>query len=366
MSVTLNQLAVCITAHAWNGNNTRVALCPNSTEVRIYIRKGDSFELEYTLNEHDAVVTGIDWGKSTDRIVTCSQDRNAYVWTFTKDDTGKSSWKPTLVILRINRAATAVEWSPKEDKFAVSSGAKCLCVCYFEKDNNWWVSKHFKQDVESTVTCLAWHPNNILIAAGGTDNIVRVVSGFVQGIDNRKDVAAGTAFGNKLPFGTLCASFPTNGWVKNLKWSPSGNRLAWVTHDSRTHILECATAEHHTRATLTQPGLPYQDLEWIDENRFIAVGYDANPTLYSFAGGNWKLDRVLDLKEGAKAAAGADAKKFFQDKATLGSEDGAADRNLDTRHQNCISVIRRIDNKTFSTSGLDGNLAIWPHSSVRI
>jgi len=35
------------------------------------------------------------------------QDRNAYVWTFAKGE-----WKPTLVILRINRAATCVKWSP--------------------------------------------------------------------------------------------------------------------------------------------------------------------------------------------------------------------------------------------------------------
>jgi len=365
-AVYLNQLAVCITAHAWNGDHTKVALCPNSTEVKIYTRRGDSFELEYTLNEHDAVVTGIDWGKTTNRLVTCSQDRNAYVWTFVpKDETGKASWKPTLVILRINRAATSVEWSPKEDKFAVSSGAKCLCVCYFEKDNNWWVSKHFKQDVESTVTCLAWHPNNILIAAGGTDNIVRVVSGFVQGIDKREAVAAGTAFGSKLPFGTLCSSWKTNGWVSSVKWSPSGNRLAWVTHDSRTHILECSSTEH-TLSTVTQPGLPFQDLEWLDENRFIAVGYDSNPTLFTFSGNQWKLDRILDLKEGAKAAGGADAKKFFQDKATLGSEEGGADRILDTRHQNCISVIRKVDEKTFSTTGLDGNLGIWPFAALKL
>lgn len=35
------------------------------------------------------------------------QDRNAYVWTFTG-----GAWKPSLVILRINRAATMVKWSP--------------------------------------------------------------------------------------------------------------------------------------------------------------------------------------------------------------------------------------------------------------
>ncbi len=41
-------------------------------------------------------------------LVTCSADRNAYVWT--RCNEGK--WKPTLVLLRINRAATCVRWSP--------------------------------------------------------------------------------------------------------------------------------------------------------------------------------------------------------------------------------------------------------------
>lgn len=73
--------------------------------------------------QHDKVITSIDWGKLTNRIVTCSQDRNAYVWTETPDpETGALIWKPTLVLLRINRAATFVRWSPKEDKFAVASG----------------------------------------------------------------------------------------------------------------------------------------------------------------------------------------------------------------------------------------------------
>jgi len=301
-------------------------------------------------------VTGIDWGKTTNRIVSCSQDRNAYVWSWEKE---KNTWKPALVILRINRAATAVEWSPKENKFAVSSGAKCLCVCYFEPDNNWWISKHFKQDVESTLTCLSWHPNNILLAAGGTDNVVRVLSGFVKGIDNTKDVAGGTPFGSKFPFGTLAASFPSNAWVKSVRWSPSGHRLAWVTHDSITHILECADTNHQ-HITISSPHLPFQDLEWVDDNRFVAVGHDANPTLFSFAGGAWKLDRQLDGKKNNAKAGGADAKKFFQDKASLGSEEGGADRELDTYHQNSISVLRKMDEKTYSTSGLDGNLAVWP------
>ena len=41
-------------------------------------------------------------------IFISSQDRNAYVWTYKGNE-----WKPSLVILRINRAATIVKWSPK-------------------------------------------------------------------------------------------------------------------------------------------------------------------------------------------------------------------------------------------------------------
>ena len=47
------------------------------------------------------------------------------------------TWIPCLVLLRINRAATTVRWSPAEDRFAVGSGARLLSVCYFDPENNW-------------------------------------------------------------------------------------------------------------------------------------------------------------------------------------------------------------------------------------
>ena len=50
-------------------------------------------------DQHDLRVTGIDWGPKTNRIITCSADRNAYVWNL--EPNGK--WKHTLVLLRINR-----------------------------------------------------------------------------------------------------------------------------------------------------------------------------------------------------------------------------------------------------------------------
>ena len=109
-----------------------IAIVPNSNHVQIYQKQGSAFKLKHTLTDHDKLVTCVDWAPKTNRIVTCSQDRNAYVWCYEG-----GVWVPTLVLLRINRAGTYVRWSPKEDKFAVASGARLISVCYFEEENNW-------------------------------------------------------------------------------------------------------------------------------------------------------------------------------------------------------------------------------------
>ena len=84
-------------------------MSPNNHEVNIYEKTNDDWREVDVLNQHDLRVTGIDWAPNTNRIVTCAADRNAYVWTQGPDN----KWKPTLVLLRINRAATCVKWSPK-------------------------------------------------------------------------------------------------------------------------------------------------------------------------------------------------------------------------------------------------------------
>ncbi|XP_076996736.1 actin-related protein 2/3 complex subunit 1A isoform X1 [Tamandua tetradactyla] len=158
-----------ITCHAWNRDRTQIALSPNNHEVHIYKKNGSQWVKAHELKEHNGHITGIDWAPKSDRIVTCGADRNAYVWS-QKD----GIWKPTLVILRINRAATFVKWSPLENKFAVGSGARLISVCYFESENDWWVSKHIKKPIRSTVLSLDWHPNNVLLAAGSCDFKCRV------------------------------------------------------------------------------------------------------------------------------------------------------------------------------------------------
>ena len=91
--------------------NIEIALSPNSKDVLIYSRVSESssqpWQLTQTLSEHSSKVLGIDWAPESNNIVTCGADKNAYVWSY-----DGRVWKPELVVLRINRAATCVKWSP--------------------------------------------------------------------------------------------------------------------------------------------------------------------------------------------------------------------------------------------------------------
>ena len=58
-------------------------------------------------------------------------------------------------------------------------------MCSFDSENNWWVAKHIKKPIRSTVLSIDWHPNNILIAAGSADMKARVFSAWIKDIEPR-------------------------------------------------------------------------------------------------------------------------------------------------------------------------------------
>jgi len=354
MSGDIKRLAACITCHSWNKAGDMVALCPNNNEIHIYKKSGGNFTLEQTLSEHDQVVTSIDWGHKTNRIVSCSQDRNAYVWTLEGN-----KWKPVLVILRINRAATHVKWSPEENKFGVASGEKLVSVCYFEEDNDWWVSKHIKKH-KSTVLKIDWHPNNSLLATASSDYKTRVFAAHIKGVDKGFPE---NPFGTTGAFGdVLCEIDSSLGWVQSVRWSPSGNLLAFVGQDSTFHVSNISSGTASTQ-TLKLSDLPFRDLEFMNENTIVAVGHDCSPVLFTNSGGHWSLSKFLDTGGHSTAAPVNDksnnqAFKMFQnkvDKGTTSTESTA----LTTKHQNCITTICKVGGG-YSTTGLDGNLALWP------
>lgn len=348
-----------IADHSFSTDRQTLAVARDNN-VELYSRSGSKFALQDELKGHDKTVTGVDIAPSSGRIVTCSQDRNALVW-----EPSPSGWKPTLVLLRINRAATCVRWSPSESKFAVGSGARVISVCYFEEENDWWVSKHIKKPIRSTITTLAWHPNSVLLAAGSTDSHARVFSGFVKGIDPRPE---STVWGERLPFNTVCGEYLNSsaGWIHGVAFSPSGDALAFAAHDSSITVVYPNGLDQPPKAvvSVSMQLLPFASLIWSGEDEIIAAGYDCQA--YRLRGNEqgWQLVGSLESKgrPGLDSHREESALNMFRQLDLKGKVKD--DTQLKTIHQNTISTIRPHEEvggkvKKFSTSGVDGRVVIW-------
>lgn len=353
---TLN-LGGPIAAHAFNSDRSKLAISKNSNIIEIYKRNGSAFVLEASLKDHDKLVTSIDWAPSSNRLVTCSQDRNANVWTY---DQSKQQWRPTLVLLRINRGATMVKWSPNEDKFAVASSARLIAICYFEPENDWWISKHLKKPIKSTVLSLDWHPNNVLLAAGSSDMRVRVFSAFIKDVDSKPEP---TVWGSRLPFNTLCMEATAGGWVHDVKFSPSADLVAFVSHGSTIEIASPGEngAEVHR---IPYSGLPMTCLEFVNDSEFVTAGHNCAPVLFSKKSGDWAEERSIDLKGGKKQEEGNAFKSLRNSFRDMDMRGGSGDTGLPTVHQNTITQISAYQGKRgsiskFSTSGVDGRVVVW-------
>lgn len=348
------QLVQTIVAHAWSPDRKQLAIAPNTSEVYIYSTPGTDvtkWEKKYILTEHEGFVSALDWS-STGKIVTCGHDRNAYVWEY---EAGEDDWKPTLVILRINRAATACKWSPSGTKFAVASGAKVVPVCYYEKSNNWWISKTIKNH-KSTVTSLAWAPDSCTLATGCTDFKARIHSAFIEELDV-VDAALEEQFPAVKTFGEQLAEYASKGWVNAVSYSPDGLTLAYVSHGSVTSLVDIKA---NSVFEINQKGLPYLDMLFLDNSHIVAVGFDCNPAIYSKESGTWVFSKSLDAAEKKAATKVASAFNKWADADKRGQTFGADGESEPlTRHHNAISGVRRLDDKNLSTCGIDGRVLFW-------
>ncbi|CAK7239693.1 MAG: ARP2/3 actin-organizing complex subunit Sop2 [Sporothrix thermara] len=350
-----------IADHSFSADRQMLAVA-RDTSVDLYGRVGNAFKLKDELKAHDKTVTSVDIAPNSGRIVTCSQDRNALVW-----EPSPQGYKPTLVLLRINRAATVARWSPSEDKFAVGSGDRVIAICYFEQENDWWVSKHLRKPIRSTITSVAWHPNSVLLAAGSTDAHARVFSSFLKGTDERP---APSAWGERLPFNTVCGEFLNNaaGWVHSVAFSPNGDALAFAAHDSSITVVYPSAPDQPPKAVLSIPTqlLPFSSIFWNGESEIIAAGYDCEAFRFQGGEGGWALVGTLEAKSGSRPGADDDreesALNMFRQMDLMGRAKN--DTQLKTIHQNTINTIRPFEESggrvtKFSSSGVDGRVIIW-------
>jgi len=351
-----------ISSHAWNKDLTQLAISPNNENVYIMETPGrdsSKWKQGQVLSEHGGFVSGIDWSPVTNQIVTCGHDRNAYVWAY---DEKEKEWRPTLVILRINRAATSVRWSPLGNKFAVTSGAKCVPVCHYEESSHWWISKMIKNH-KSTVLSVAWSPNNKFVVTGSTDYKARIFSGFIENLDKTDDAGNfGEFWADQHKFGKQLAEYDhAKAWVSTVAWAPNGQRVAFGGHGSSVHFV---TVSSGAVQTINEKSLPHLDLRFIDDNTLVAVGFEMNPAVYvAETDGKWKFKEYLDKmekKKEEKKAGIASTRTMWQDSASRGKEFGEGEEEgILTRHENVISSIQVVGKGEITTAGIDGRLLYW-------
>jgi len=178
-----------------------------------------------------------------------------------------------------------------------------------------------------------------------------------------------TAFGSKLPLGELLQEYSSTSWVHSAKWSPSGNRFAYLSHDAHIGFVDVSGGAPGNTQLVRLRDLPVVDFIWVNEDSIVAVGHDCNPILFSHQGGNWVETRRLD-DQGASAAAakkgtGTDSRAafdLFKNKVEVGQNTNIT--ALNTRHQNTITCIvayklAGTNVQEFTTTGLDGLIEVW-------
>lgn len=360
--------------HVFSPNRQLLAITKLNT-VEVYqtsLNSASKPRLVATLKGHDKTVTAVDISPDGSKILTCSQDRNALVWQY---DQAAQEYKPTLVLLRISRAATVCKWSPFGNKFAVGSSDRIIAVCYYEEENDWWVSKHLKKPLKSTITSLDWHPNNILLASGSTDGHARVFSAYIKGLDEKPEPSA---WGSKLPFQTLCGDYvnETGAWVHDVSFSPSGDSLGFVSHDSSITIVYPEGEGLPPRAILNVKTnyLPFKSMVYPSENRIIVGGHNCNLIAFKGDESGWtedfKIEKQKDLindtpavQEEDEEISSHDALNMFKQLDLKGRVNKpnakGAGKVLSTIHQNTIASIKIYDDKQVSTSGVDGKVVIF-------
>lgn len=365
-----------IVSLSFSADRKRAAFSPNNhlvyiAEVGANFTDCTTWKIVSTLERHDHPVTSVDWSPIHNSILTCSQDRTAYVW---KEDATSKEWTPSMVMLdtAVTKGATACCWSVNGTKVYFGSAGGNVVVGAYDGANDWWHCKAIDKHT-STVTSLAPHPTvNTLLASGGHDGTVLLSSTLTKSADGKPaDVPK---------FGTIVAELPLKAWVNDLSWSPTGTILAAATHDSRITIFTFPSSTLYTDPKvdhITLRSLPLRSIRFISPTQLVGGGFDFMAMLFApnDKGEKWALKGQWVAEVAAKRAKTEAelAREKFQNQASTGQ--AAAVELPTTRHKNVIntvSVLQVADSPVsststellFATASMDGRVEYWDLKSV--
>ena len=173
----------------------------------------------------------------------------------------------------------------------------------------------------SSVTCLAWHSNNWMLATGSSDYKCRIFCAAIKNVDA----------GAKGKFGELLMEVDiAKNWIHGLSWSPSCKCLAICSHDSCVHFVDVdgvpsVSTKPATQTSKLRQVRPCFTLLWVSlsvqllialfpsaqlpqcacvflsDDALVSVGFHDKPLLFTRqSDGRWHLDG--EVKTGGKGS----------------------------------------------------------------
>lgn len=345
-----------VNCHAFTPDEKLLAICPGTEDIVIFHLQDDDVERTHVLSKHTQRITGLAWS-CRGKLVSCSEDRTAVVWEPQSD----GGWQATPVELKAPRAALCVAWSPNGTRFAVGLSSRDVAVCYYEEKVHCWVALKVGKS-KSAVTALAWHPTSNYLATGSTDRRCIVY-------DANEELMLQNPRAPQAPFGEVQVSEDAGAWVNAVAFSPKGQFLAFLAHDSRIRFKDLTGGPTAAADVVRWRGLPFSAGVFVGERCFVAAGFDCFPVVFRQSAGRWELYGALDVGVEPRPTPSdrrnmvASRQSFDEARSRFRGSIGHGGRDKDgapaSWHDNTITTCGLLSSGTngavrFSTSGLDG------------
>ena len=323
----------------WNLDRSQVAIATNTTLIEIYSVRPQGWTKTHTLTEHDQLVAVVDWHGATDRLLSASHDRNAYVWEF-----NGTRWIPNLIIIKNRRAILDATWSQSGTKIALGTGGKKVAIGRFNPDIAAWSTKLLSKVHTSAVTCVRFHPSELYVASGGTDGVCNITSCYLEIVDGPRPGVP--ALGE-----TMYTVDLNRVWINALSWSLDGRYLAIAPHNSTVTFF---SLDSNSSTSVTWPGRPFSAIEFVGNDKVIGGGWDFVPVEINKSADRWLMGNKLD---GEDRSRGTRSRSLVQ--SMKNQFERVEDVSVASIHQGLLTSIRYLGSNKVATADVTGLVHVW-------
>jgi len=240
-----------------------------------------------TYSNHKALVWVARWSPDGTLIASGSMDSTAQVWTADKG-VNRISIRSTVQPAQSDDYPWSLAWSPGKNQWlAVSFVDGTIQVLDMKAGQK--ISSLLQ--TTSPAVLLTWSPNAQYLAAGGSDDIVRVYrypewtvvttyqehTDFIKALPwspDGKYLASGSSdtqvkVWEPLSGQTKLIYKEHSSDIASISWSPDSSMVVSSAHDQTAKVWEVATG--HTLYTYTPGGAPIGEASWSHKGHRIAV-----------------------------------------------------------------------------------------------